>query len=421
LSHNSVRASFSTNRITYCKTKIIEEGETLKKISETSFFSEHEIMFGNLMPETNYKLSITCKDRFGHTDQLNRSIKTLSPPDVTPPPNPAQFSARFKNGAIKLQWQNPEVDDFQEVKLVRSTDFYPITPYGFGKKIIFSGIKESFSDKDVIPGMTYYYTIFSFDKSGNRSSGAISSVQTPEKFEPSKIEDKQEQPIEKEPESEKKQRTSEEKEVKEKQPTETETDKDKPKQEKEVLPDKEEKENKKPTTTKKVTTTKRNNKKEDITESDVFFKTLEVELKELTEINDANITSGEYREFLSYTEDIPNQVKNIIVTVKKDGYQESFLLSLNKNNQVFSGTVFLPKSGKNILEFQFLNQGNKVLKTLKKEVKIKSLKEPKTKESSSIKYKKVLFWLLLLLLLIFVVDRTIKKIREVSKNKEGKS
>ncbi len=90
--------------------------------------------------------------------------------DMTPPPNVKSLESFLKEKAIEIKWKNPESSDFAGVKVMRSTDFFPIFPWE-GEEV-FKGDASFFIDKDVTSGTTYYYTVFSYDEAGNYSSGA---------------------------------------------------------------------------------------------------------------------------------------------------------------------------------------------------------------------------------------------------------
>ena len=93
--------------------------------------------------------------------------------DTIPPLNVVDFRSKALDNQIDLKWQTPFEEDFQEVKILRSEIFYPVHP--FEGVLVFRGKDNQFSDKGVKNGIRYYYTIFSFDKAGNFSSGAVVS------------------------------------------------------------------------------------------------------------------------------------------------------------------------------------------------------------------------------------------------------
>gem|GEM_PF-3385055 len=94
--------------------------------------------------------------------------------DTTSPTNVANFEAIPGDSQITLTWQNPPESDFEAVKILRSTKFYPASPEeGI---LIYDGKGISFIDTGLINGIRYYYTAFTYDKIGNYASGAIISA-----------------------------------------------------------------------------------------------------------------------------------------------------------------------------------------------------------------------------------------------------
>jgi len=58
---------------------------------------------------------------------------------------------------------------FYGIRIVRNTIGYPTTP--IDGEIVFDGIADSFIDSGLTAGQTYYYSLFTFDNSGNFSDG----------------------------------------------------------------------------------------------------------------------------------------------------------------------------------------------------------------------------------------------------------
>ncbi|MCX6764526.1 MAG: hypothetical protein NTU58_02350 [Candidatus Nealsonbacteria bacterium] len=93
--------------------------------------------------------------------------------DSTPPLNVSNLGAKAQDREIGLKWENPLEKDFGGVMIVRSTIFYPTHIYE--GVLVYKGADIFFLDKGVENGSRYYYTVFSFDKAGNFSSGAVIS------------------------------------------------------------------------------------------------------------------------------------------------------------------------------------------------------------------------------------------------------
>lgn len=136
---------------------------------------EHSSSLTDLTQSALYNFKISCQDQRGNQGQTpNQWFSTLSPPDETPPPNVDDFTAQGKDKQVDLDWQNPVVDDFENILIVRSTDFYPQKPW-HGEPI-YTGRQPIVEDRDVENDITYYYTAFSYDQKGNYSSGAVAKA-----------------------------------------------------------------------------------------------------------------------------------------------------------------------------------------------------------------------------------------------------
>ncbi len=174
--YNSASISWKTDELAI---SVLKWGKTedyeLGSLSEISFSVNHSTSLTNLNPETVYYFRIDDKDVFGNAGKLfKQKFTTLVLPDTIPPANVAGFTvASVDNSALKLDWENPPDADFAGVKIVKSTKFFPAN-LNEGT-LIYDGKGTSYKDNDVEKGVRYYYTIFSYDASGNYSSGAVGS------------------------------------------------------------------------------------------------------------------------------------------------------------------------------------------------------------------------------------------------------
>ncbi len=100
------------------------------------------------------------------------SYSTCFPPPgvgTTTVPSIYNFYAQTSNNDILLFWTNPSDPRFAGVKIVRSSVFFPLTPNE--GTIVYVGNGTSAIDANLIQDTNYYYSAFSYDTSGNFSSG----------------------------------------------------------------------------------------------------------------------------------------------------------------------------------------------------------------------------------------------------------
>lgn len=144
-------------------------------LSEATLKKTHTTKIENLSPGTTYFFELEARDALGLKTGVTRmQWKTLSLPDTTPTANVSNFTARTQDGAIFLDWNNPTDPDFDFVRVVRSTRFYPRDPQD--GQVVYEERGEQEKDTNVIAGQTYYYTAFARDTDGNYSSGAVVSA-----------------------------------------------------------------------------------------------------------------------------------------------------------------------------------------------------------------------------------------------------
>jgi hypothetical protein len=168
---NSAEISWGTDRPALChlfwgRTQEYERGV----ITETDYRLEHSLSLVNLFAGTAYHFKIRCRDLIANeSETTDRKFIALSPL-----PNVINFTAVPGDSEITLTWQNPLRPDFKVVKIMRGNDFYPSDPF-FGIQV-YSGSGDYFLDTGLTNGLTYYYTAFTVDFAGNYSSGAVASA-----------------------------------------------------------------------------------------------------------------------------------------------------------------------------------------------------------------------------------------------------
>lgn len=126
-----------------------------------------------LAANTTYHYRITATDaRAGTTKTQDAFFVTLA--DTTAPANPFGFVAVARNGSADLAWVLPPDVDLSSIIIVSRTDRYPMGPND--GRIVYQGLGTFVKDGGLINGVTYYYTAYSVDTTGNTSSGARASA-----------------------------------------------------------------------------------------------------------------------------------------------------------------------------------------------------------------------------------------------------
>ena len=148
-----------------------------KSIDLINYSKEHSVLLIDLIPNTIYHFQILGSDVSGNTTSTDDYEFTTSA-DIISPPNVEELSVDVGDGNISLvvNWKNPALDtypDFVGVKVIRKIDNFS-SDIDDGTKV-YDGDGQTHTD--VVPtnisfATEYYYTVFSYDTSGNYSSGA---------------------------------------------------------------------------------------------------------------------------------------------------------------------------------------------------------------------------------------------------------
>lgn len=159
---------------------VIRWGETaayeLGSVREEAYLRSHETALTGLVPDTVYSFSIEGElgsGRYGvlYTD----TFRTLPVDDVSPPSNVRNLTAVLHDGDIELHWENPVDADFDRVRVLRSNLFYPTDAQDGW--LAYEGNGAYARDIGAATHDGYvYYTVFTYDKQGNMSSGAVVRV-----------------------------------------------------------------------------------------------------------------------------------------------------------------------------------------------------------------------------------------------------
>ncbi|MBN1584822.1 fibronectin type III domain-containing protein [Candidatus Uhrbacteria bacterium] len=142
------------------------------RVAVATAVTAHAIQLNGLAKGKTYHYKVGSTDAYGQSAVSgNLTFQTLA--DIIPPANPSGLSAVSGDAQVQLSWTNPTDADFQGVILVRSVTAYPANPTDGTEA--YRGTGQSFLDSTVVNGLTYFYTLFSFDDVPNHSSGTVAS------------------------------------------------------------------------------------------------------------------------------------------------------------------------------------------------------------------------------------------------------
>jgi hypothetical protein len=362
ISLNSATIKWKTDYNALCKlfwgTTIDYERES---ISETNYSMDHSIKLENLFPKSLYHFKISCvSEIWGIKETEDQMFSTIIPQDTTPPANVSDLEAIPKDREILLKWKNPGDSDFGGVRIVKNEKFYPTDI--FDGDVVYIGSGESFIDKEVENWKKYYYTVYSFDKNGNYSSGAVVfSIPNPEG-----------KPITELP--------FEMQEVKVPVPPEIE----------------------------KIT----------IDDFDIFINGEKI-------ILDGNAIKANANDRITVSlkyEKVPEVLKTIMITLEKDEKFFSFLLRINRDKTAYEAGIIAPPQGNYSFIISIFDYKNQILKKIKGSLLIKALiggLEPERNTFDIFLYKfreyAIYIFLLIIIVAIWAGRRKFKdnsKIRE---------
>jgi len=174
-SETEAEVSWQTNQFA---TSVIFWGETLEyeigSLSSSVPSSDHKFTITGLSSGKKYYYRIESTNASGQRAGLvGETLRTNVISDLKAPANVTNLgSVAVLNGA-EITWHNPSDSDLAGVKVVRSETFYPISVND--GDVIYDGLGESLIDQ-LQNEKIYFYSVFSYDLSGNYSSGALIAV-----------------------------------------------------------------------------------------------------------------------------------------------------------------------------------------------------------------------------------------------------
>jgi hypothetical protein len=171
---NSSLVSFNTDEyarafVYWGETSDYEKGT----ISGVVYQKTHLIKIESLKPDTEYFLKMELVGGNGVTEVYTTTFLTKEVPG-TKVLQSIQFGATARENSIALTWSDFS-ESGEQVRILRSAKFFPVDPYD--GKVVYQGAGErGFVDTDVVPGVTYYYTLFVLDEFEHYSSGSVAKA-----------------------------------------------------------------------------------------------------------------------------------------------------------------------------------------------------------------------------------------------------
>ena len=186
---DSASITFTTNKISGAD---FEWGSSLRYgniLLSRDLQIKHTFYIDNLKSDTTYYYLIRVMSISGEISEYKGVLKTQSEQPKKKEEKKSEikeeklvtnvfgFQAVVRDSGIELIWTNPIDDNFAGVRIVRSDKSVPTDPYA--GKVVFEGKSSAYLDEDVEVGKIYFYTVFSYDNSGNFSSGVIAQAIIP--------------------------------------------------------------------------------------------------------------------------------------------------------------------------------------------------------------------------------------------------
>ncbi|MDD4477115.1 MAG: hypothetical protein PHY40_03070 [Patescibacteria group bacterium] len=143
--------------------------------SDTNFVLSHNLLLLNLLSNTTYHYRVVSSDVAGNS-AASSDATFLTLKDNVPPPDVSNLQLNVGSNKMVLTWTNPSLTtapDFMGVKVLRKIG--SASSNSTDGSLMYTGAGESFTDNNVAMNITYFYTVFSFDTSGNYSAGTYKS------------------------------------------------------------------------------------------------------------------------------------------------------------------------------------------------------------------------------------------------------
>jgi len=172
ITQSSARVNWSTNELATSRVLYGLTSAYGSTVENGNLVANHQVTLSGLAAGTLYHYSVSSYDASGNgATSTDQTFTTLN--DTTPPANVTGLTVTPSDRQNALSWTNPADADFSGVRIQRSTSGYPTSPTS--GTTVFNGSASSYLDTGLTNGVTYYYTVFAYDSSGNFASGAVGS------------------------------------------------------------------------------------------------------------------------------------------------------------------------------------------------------------------------------------------------------
>jgi hypothetical protein len=140
---------------------------------------KHRIVLVGLDPNTTYHFRVLSADPNGNSsNSTDATFKTLK--KSVPPPDVSNVTVTPTNDSLVITWENPgfaAAPDFAGVRIIRKIGSRPQSLTDGVE--IYNGSGQMTTDTAVATNVHYYYTLFSYDTSGNVSAGVFGDGELP--------------------------------------------------------------------------------------------------------------------------------------------------------------------------------------------------------------------------------------------------
>ena len=102
---------------------------------------------------------------------------TETPATLPAPANVLNLIAREHSGTVELSWINPQDPALAFIQIQRKETGFPVSL--FDGITIARGLMARFTDTGLVPGKTYYYSVFAVNTSSIASSGSLAAITVP--------------------------------------------------------------------------------------------------------------------------------------------------------------------------------------------------------------------------------------------------